>query len=100
MKRITIDYDPAQPNTADGPLDLFSDLSNILNDAGYVANIEEVDIPGLAFTDREADTILAALRYWQREGLMSAGHERDIAEEHGDALNADEIDDLCERINS
>ena len=38
----------------------------------------------LAVDTRERDTILAALRYWQREGLMSAGME---------------IDALCERIN-
>jgi hypothetical protein len=53
--------------------------------------------------DRERDTILAALRYWQREGLHSAGMEHEIAENgrEGDdaALLADEIDDLCERIN-
>lgn len=57
----------------------------------------------LTLTERERDTILAALRFWQREGLQSDGIEREIAENGrtGDdaALTADEIDDLCERIN-
>ncbi len=104
MKRITIDYDPEQPGTEDGPLDLFWDLSTILNEAGYAANIEEVEIQDgdttMTFSASEADTVLAALRYWNREGIMSGGHEQDIAEEHGDALTADEIDDLCERLNT
>lgn len=45
--------------------------------------------------------MLAALRYWQREGRMSAGHEFDIAENGGEfsALTNDEIDELCERLN-
>lgn len=50
---------------------------------------------------RETATVLAALRYWQREGFISSGHERDIATD-GDTLKEmtkDEIDDLCERIN-
>lgn len=57
----------------------------------------KTELPNL--DPRQLDTILAALRYWQREGQGSSGHERDIAEEHGDALNANEIDELCERIN-
>jgi hypothetical protein len=50
---------------------------------------------------RELGTVLAALRYWQREGLMSGGAEHDIATD-GDsfaALTAEEIDALCERLN-
>lgn len=55
---------------------------------------------GLSLTSRERDTVLAALRYWQREGLMSCGHEIELAEnDHSNPLNASEIDDLCERIN-
>lgn len=57
----------------------------------------------ITLTDIERDTVLAALRFWQREGLQSDGIEREIAENGrtGDdaALTADEIDDLCERIN-
>lgn len=50
---------------------------------------------------RALATILAALRYWQREGLASAGHEQDIATDGGvlAALTADEIDALCEDLN-
>jgi len=50
---------------------------------------------------RELNTLLAALRYWQREGLMSGGHEQDIAADGGVIpLNAAEIDSLCERLNT
>lgn len=50
---------------------------------------------------RETATVLAALRYWQREGLQSAGHEQDIACDGGTLtpLTAVEIDALAERIN-
>jgi hypothetical protein len=45
-------------------------------------------------------TILAALNYWRREGLMSAGHEQDLATDDGriHSLSGEEIDALCERI--
>lgn len=50
---------------------------------------------------RELNTILAALRYWQREGLLSGGHEQDIAADAGVVpLTAVEIDALCERLNT
>ena len=50
---------------------------------------------------RELATVLAALRYWQREGLISGGHEQDIASD-GETikpLSAEEIDALCEELN-
>lgn len=49
----------------------------------------------------ELATVLAALRYWQREGLMSAGHEQDIACDGGriEPLNDSQIEALCERLN-
>lgn len=50
-------------------------------------------------TTREISTILAALRYWQRE---ASWHEIEtIATGDGkfEALNSSEIDALCERIN-
>ncbi len=52
-------------------------------------------------TDRELVTVLAALRYWQREGLMSAGAETELASDGGKLvpLTAREIDGLCERLN-
>lgn len=51
---------------------------------------------------RELATILAALRYWQREGLMSGGHEQDIADDGGTLrpMTAEEIDRLCVRLNT
>ena len=58
----------------------------------------------LIVTERERDTILAALRYWQRVGMGACiGPEHDLAENDrtGDdaALLDAEIDTLCERIN-
>lgn len=54
-----------------------------------------------SFSEREAATLLAALRYWQREGSVTAGHERDIETDFDrlEPLGAEEIDALCERIN-
>ena len=54
-----------------------------------------------ALSGRESATILAALRYWQREGLGSVGSEHDIADDHGrfKPLSVADIDQLCERIN-
>lgn len=46
--------------------------------------------------------MLASLRYWQREGLMSSGHEiAEIATDGGtlEPLTAKAIDGLCERLN-
>jgi len=55
-----------------------------------------------SLNQRELATVLAALRYWQREGLNSSGHEQEIATNEGEfpSLNAMEIDALCERINA
>ena len=52
-------------------------------------------------TERELATVLAALRYWQREGFMSCGHEHAIASNGGEIepLTGAEVDDLCERLN-
>jgi hypothetical protein len=68
-------------------LEIYRDLGEILGDR---------------FTsERETATILAALRYWQREGSLSAGHERDIETDLDrlEPLSAGEIDALCERLN-
>jgi hypothetical protein len=48
------------------------------------------------FTSQETDTIIAALRLWQRS---PAYPEIEIAEEHGVMLDDNAIDDLIERIN-
>jgi hypothetical protein len=47
-------------------------------------------------TPRQTDTILAALRYWQR---CPAYPEMELAEEHGEPLTDAEIDSLCESMN-
>lgn len=54
-----------------------------------------------ALDRRERATVLAALRYWQREGLMSAGGEHDVATDgdHLAPLTSAEIDSLCARLN-
>lgn len=44
--------------------------------------------------DRELDTILAALRHWQRTDMDS-----EIAREHGKPLDVTEIDTLCQHLN-
>lgn len=51
---------------------------------------------------REHATCLAALTYWAREGLISDGHEADIASQNDDLvpMTADEIAALCDRINT
>jgi hypothetical protein len=55
-------------------------------------------------SDRELATVLASLRWWQSHmeawGRMPLDHE-EIATNLGeiDPLNAEEIDELCERIN-
>ncbi len=48
------------------------------------------------FTSQETDTIIAALRLWQRS---PAYPEIEIAQEHGDELDDAAIDDLIEKIN-
>jgi hypothetical protein len=48
------------------------------------------------FTSQETDTIIAALRLWQRS---PAYPEIEIAEEHGAMLDDEAIDDLIEEIN-
>jgi hypothetical protein len=53
-------------------------------------------------TVRELGTVLAALRYWKREGLMSSGAEQDLSTA-GDTLpqmTAADIDALVERLSS
>ena len=63
----------------------------------------------LEVSDREFATMLAAIRYWQREGLSSDKYgelatpepENDIATDGGthEPLDENEIDELCESIN-
>lgn len=57
-------------------------------------------------SDREFDTIVAALRYWQSEVTDDMTETEgipidfaDIALEHGDALTSKEIDSLVFKLN-
>ena len=54
----------------------------------------------LYLSERESATLLAALRYWRREGPGSTGHERDIETDNDrlKPLSAEEVDVLCERL--
>lgn len=55
----------------------------------------------MKLSKRELATILAALRYWQREGLMSGGHEQDTASGRNtlEPLTVAEINTLCLKLN-
>ena len=56
----------------------------------------------ITFKGRELATMIAALRYWQREGLISSAREIDIASsgKRLKPLTAAEIDELCGKLNS
>lgn len=51
--------------------------------------------------ERQIATVIAALRYWQRKGWISSGHEHQLASNGGsiEPLTKAEIDDLCEYLN-
>ena len=66
-------------------------------------NVEEVEIevPRVSELDsRELGTVLAALRYWQRQGCPDGPELREIASDNDmKPLDLEEIDALCERLN-
>ena len=67
-------------------------------DASYER--EQSDLKTLKVTGEERDTMLAALRFWQRQGNTSDLPEWDIAANGRDNfLDDGDIDNLCERIN-
>ena len=52
-------------------------------------------------SNRELATVLATLRYWQQD--LAANEEGPISTEHfaeETPLTIEEIDDLCERLNT
>ena len=51
----------------------------------------------LTVDNRELDTIIAALRWWQQSG--GTEWEQEIATEHGPALTPAAVENLIERIN-
>ncbi len=54
----------------------------------------------MKLSDRELATLLAALRYWQQD--LTESEEGPISEHFEDVepLTVEEIDDLCERLNT
>lgn len=52
----------------------------------------------LDYDQDELNTLIAALRWWQRTGNVPGSPERDLATE-GEELGDEAIDALCERIN-
>ena len=60
-----------------------------------------INIPAHTMDSRQLATVLAALRYWQREGLLNSGAECEIAADCGEIepLSSMEIDHLCELLN-
>ena len=58
-------------------------------------------MPKQQLTARELATILAALRYWQKDLPESAEVLADIATDGGrlEPLTVDEIDELCMSLN-
>jgi hypothetical protein len=56
----------------------------------------------IEITEQQHAHILAALRYWSREGRFSAGHEQDIATDMGkyESLSEVQMDELCDKLNS
>ena len=63
-----------------------------------VDRAEEIPAP-LELDERETGTVLAALRYWQRNAENGAPEWEIATEPEGGPLDEDEIDALCERIN-
>ncbi|HEX8213800.1 MAG TPA: hypothetical protein VF584_26775 [Longimicrobium sp.] len=63
-----------------------------------VDRAEEIPAP-LELDERQTGTVLAALRYWQRNAENGAPEWEIATEPEGGALDEDEIDALCERIN-
>jgi hypothetical protein len=70
--------------------------------SAHIARAEQLQAAnGLALNSRELATVLAALRFWRREQLMSTGGEHAVASGGGrfPQLTAAEIEALCERLN-
>jgi hypothetical protein len=70
--------------------------------SGYVHDFD-ADNPSIRLDGREKDTVVAALRHWQNTCLTAGPEIWEIARNQrkgeSPALNPEEIDDLCERLN-
>jgi hypothetical protein len=76
-----------------------NDMANQEWAARIVQMLNHPPVP--VMSSRELATVLAALRYWQRQNTVDDGPEVDIATNGGtvEALHWPEIDALCERLN-
>lgn len=83
------------------------DKGHYCNDCDGETRLAWVHTALLEVTLPELDTMIAALRYWQRMemcipdiGSRRAPDEFDIASERGDPIDFEAIDKLVEKINS
>jgi len=85
-----------------GPGNVIAEGVRLRASSAHIASAEQLLAEnGLALNSRELATVLAALRFWRREQLMSTGGEHAVASAGGrfPQLTAGEIDALCERLN-
>jgi hypothetical protein len=90
----------ARPKSKKGPKEVAKTLRSAASALEHgrhaTAKKKLAEIKPRTFTAQETDTIIAALRLWQRCPMYP---EIEIAEEHGDMLSDSSIDDLIEEIN-
>ena len=85
-----------------GPGNVIAEGVRLRASSAHIASAEQLQAEnGPALNSRELATVLAALRFWRREQLMSTGGEHAVASAGGrfPQLTAGEIDALCERLN-
>ena len=82
------------PATLDDDLEELDGGQDKIDDVSAVLDAIKV------LPQRELDTVLAALRYWQRNTSNQFRHDDPIAVDSGMYLLDCEIDELCERLNS
>jgi hypothetical protein len=73
------------------------------NVAELAVGVDESELTdSFRFDRRQLSTIFAALRHWQRVGMIDDTPEWDIATDGGslEPMSVDEIDGLCEEINT
>ena len=85
-----------------GPGNVIAEGVRLRASSAHIARAEQLKAEGgPALNSRELATVLAALRFWRREQLMSTGGEHALASAGGrfPQLTVCEIDALCERLN-
>lgn len=83
------------------------EIEEITEAFAALAEYDAAPAPGLELDDAERATVLAALRYYQREGMGDPMNRDDdiheIATDGGEvdsSLDDDGIDELCARLNA